>query len=106
MKLPIDTAGMVFIAAGPPEAVVDFETKAVKLDDSGQPVFGLQVVALVDGGADVLSVKVVGEPKGISQGTALKLIGLTAQPWAMGDRSGVAFRAARVESTGAGRAAS
>lgn len=106
MKLPIDTAGMLFIAAGPPEAVVDFETKAAKLDDSGQPVFGLQVVALVDGGADVLSIKVVGEPKGIAQGAALKLVGLTAQPWAMGDRSGVAFRAARIETAGASRSAS
>lgn len=106
MKLPIDTAGMTFIAAGPPEAVVDFETKTAKLDESGQPLFGLQVVALVDGGADVLSVKVVGEPKGVAQGSMLKLAGLTAQPWAMGDRSGVAFRAARVETAGASRAAS
>ena len=106
MKLPIDTAGMLFIAAGPPEAVVDFDTKAAKLDDSGQPVFGLQIVALVDGGADVLSVKVIGEPKGIAQGAALKLVGLTAQPWAMGDRSGVAFRAARIETAGASRTAS
>jgi hypothetical protein len=106
MKLPIDTAGMSFIAAGPPEAVVDFETKAAKVDESGQPVFGLQVVALIDGGAEVLSVKVVGEPKGVGQGAALKLVGLTAQPWAMGDRSGVAFRAARVEPAGASRVAS
>jgi hypothetical protein len=106
MKLPIDTAGMTFIAAGPPEAVVDFETKAAKVDESGQPVFGLQVVALIDGGAEVLSVKVAGEPKGVGQGTGLKLVGLTAQPWAMGDRSGVAFRAVRIESAGASRAAS
>ena len=106
MKLPIDTAGMTFIAAGSPEAVVDFETKAAKLDDTGQPLFALQVVALVDGGAEVLSVKVVGEPKGVLQGSGLKLVGLTAQPWAMGDRSGVAFRAARIEPAGAGRAAS
>jgi hypothetical protein len=106
MKLPIDTAGMTFIAAGPPEAVVDFETKTAKVDESGQPVFGLQVVALVDGGAEVLSVKVIGEPKGVGQGAALKLVGLTALPWAMGDRSGVAFRAARIESAGASRTAS
>lgn len=106
MKLPIDTAGITFIAAGPPEAVVDFETKAAKTDESGQPLFGLQVVALVDGGADVLSVKVVGEPKGVTQGSAVRLSGLTAQPWAMGDRSGVAFRAARIETAGASRTAS
>lgn len=105
MKLPIDTAGISFIAAGPPEAVVDFETKAAKLEESGQPIYGLQVVALVDGGAEVMSVKVAGEPKGVSQGGALKLVGLTAQPWAIGDRTGVAFRASRFEPTGASRAA-
>jgi hypothetical protein len=106
MKLPIDTTGISFIAAGPAEVVVDFETKATKMDESGQPIFGMQVVALSDGGADVISVKVVGEPKGISQGANLKLVGLTAQPWAMGDRNGVAFRASRIEPAGASRAAS
>ena len=54
----------------------------------------------------MISVKVAGEPKGIAQGTALKLVGLTAQPWAMGDRSGVAFRATRIDSAGASRQAS
>jgi len=106
MRLPIDTSGISFIAAGPPEATVDFETKAAKVDESGQPIFGVQVVALSDGGAEVISVKVAGEPKGIAQGTALKLVGLTAQPWAMGDRSGVAFRATRIDSAGASRQAS
>src|SRR2546425_5977836 len=85
MRLPIDTSGISFIAAGPPEATVDFETKTAKVDESGQPIFGVQIVALSDGGAEVISVKVAGEPKGIAQGTALKLVGLTAQPWAMGD---------------------
>ncbi len=91
MKLPINTAGINFIAAGSAEVVVDFETKAAKLDDGGQPIYALQVVALSEGGAEVISVKVTGEPKGITQGTSLKLLGLTAQPWAMGDRSGVSF---------------
>lgn len=106
MKLPIDTSAFSFIAAGPPEAAVDFETKEAKVDGSGQTVFALQVVALSEDGANVISVKVVGEPKGIAQGSMLKLVGLTAQPWAMGDRSGVAFRANRVEPAGAARAAS
>jgi hypothetical protein len=106
MKLPIDTGGITFIAAGVPEPALDFETKAAKVDDAGQPIFGVQVVALADGGAEVISVKVAGEPKGVAQGSALKLVGLTAQPWAMGDRSGVAFRAARIEPAGASRQAS
>lgn len=106
MKLPIDTAGMTFLAAAAPEPAVDYETKSAKVDESGHAIFALQIVALVDGGAEVLAVKVAGEPKGITQGTTVKLVGLTAQPWSMGDRSGVAFRAARIEPAGASRTAS
>jgi len=53
----------------------------------------------------VFSVKVAGEPKGVSQGSALKVSGLTAQPWAMGERSGIAFRASRIEPAGTARSA-
>ena len=106
MRLPIDTAGITFLAAGPAEPALDYDTKAVKVDDAGQPIYAVQVVALSDGGAEVIAVKVAGEPKGVAQGTGLKLVGVTAQPWAMGDRSGVAFRAARVEAAGSGRQAS
>ncbi|MGH9109461.1 MAG: hypothetical protein ACRDY3_08395 [Acidimicrobiales bacterium] len=106
MKLPIDTTGVTFVAAGPPEAVIDFETKVAKVDESGQTIFAIQVAALTEGGAEVMQVKVAGEPKGVTQGITLKLTGLTAQPWAMGDRSGIAFRASGVEPAGAGRTAS
>ncbi|MHB1533412.1 MAG: SCO3933 family regulatory protein [Acidimicrobiales bacterium] len=106
MKLPIDTAGITFLAAGAPEPALDYDTKAAKVDESGQAIFSVQVVALSDGGAEVISVKVAGEPKGVAQGGALKLVGLTAQPWSMGERSGVAFRAARIEAAGTARSAS
>lgn len=106
MKLPIDTSGLTFLAAAAPEPVLDFETKATKVDESGLTIFAVQVVALTDGGAEVLAVKVAGEPKGIVQGSPVKLTGLTAQPWAMGDRTGVAFRASRIEPAGTGRPAS
>lgn len=106
MKLPIDTSAITFLAASPPEPVVDYDSKTPKVDEAGQPVYSVQLVALTDGGAEVVSVKLSGEPKGISQGTMVKVSGLTAQPWAMGDRSGVAFRAARIEAATVGRAAS
>ena len=99
MKLPIDTTGMTFLAAGPPEPVLDFESKTPKVDENGAPLHSVQVVALNDGGAEVISVKVAGQPKGVSQGAAVKIAGLVATPWTMGDRSGVAFRAQQVEPT-------
>jgi hypothetical protein len=98
MRLRIDTVGMTFMAAGPPEPVVDFDTKQPRTDtETGQALFAVQVVVLADGGADVIGVKVAGEPKGIAQGSPIKVTGLVASPWSMGDRSGVAFRAAAIE---------
>ena len=105
MKLPIDTTGMTFLAAGPAEAVIDFDSKAVKVDENGEAIFAVQVVVLANGGADVISVKVAGEPKGVAQAAPLKVAGLVASPWSMGDRSGVAFRAAKLEAVTAVRSA-
>jgi len=106
MKLPIDTAGITFLAAGPPEPVLDFESKVAKLDENGAALYAVQLAALADGGAEVIAVKVAGEPKGITQGTTVKLTGLVATPWSMGDRSGVAYRATRIEPVSPSRSAS
>lgn len=35
MRLPIDTQTVKFAAAGPPESVLDYETRAAKLDENG-----------------------------------------------------------------------
>ena len=96
MRLPIDTSGMMFMGALPPEPVTDFDTKAPKTDANGELLYAAQVVALTGDGAEVIKVTVPGEPS-VSQGVALRLDGLVASPWAMGERSGVSFRAARIE---------
>jgi hypothetical protein len=98
MKLPVDTSAIAFVCAMPPEPVVDFETKRPRADENGEPLYVIQLLAMGDGSADLLAVKVPGMPsQAIRQGHPVKVQGLVAQPWAMNDRSGVAFRAARVE---------
>jgi hypothetical protein len=98
MKLPIDTSAIAFLCALAPEPVVDFETRRPKADDNGEPLYVIQLLAMGDGSADLLAVKVPGVPsQAIRQGAPVKVVGLVAQPWTMGDRSGVAFRAARAE---------
>ena len=57
----------------------------------------VQLIAMSDGAADIIAVKVPGQPSGLRQGHPVKVQGLVAQPWTMQDRSGVSFRAARVE---------
>lgn len=99
MKLPIDTTSMTFLAAGTPEPVLDFESKRPRTDENGQPLVATQIVALAGGGAEVISVKTAGTPPSIGQGQVVKLTGLVATPWAMGERSGVSFKAASIEAT-------
>jgi hypothetical protein len=77
--------------------VVDFETKRPRADENGEPLYMVQLIAMSDGAADIIAVKVPGQPSGLRQGHPVKVQGLVAQPWTMQDRSGVAFRAARIE---------
>ena len=78
--------------------MVDFETKRPRADENGEPLYMVQLIAMTDGAAEIIAVKVPGLPgSGIRQGHPVKVSGLVAQPWTMGDRSGVAFRAARIE---------
>ena len=97
MKLPLATSGMTFLAVAPPERVKDFETKQPRTDENGAPLFTTLVVALFGGEAEIIPVKVAGDPGPFDQGSALKVSGLTAQPWSMGDRSGISYRAEKIE---------
>ena len=98
MKLPVDTSAIAFLCALEPQPVLDFETRRPRADENGEPLYVMQLIALAEGEAEILAVKVPGVPSsGIRQGHPVKVHGLVAQPWSMNDRSGVAFRAARIE---------
>ncbi len=98
MRLPIDTSAISFLCALAPEPVVDFETRRPKADENGEPLYVIQLLVMGEDSADLIAVKVPGVlSSGIRQGHPVKVSGLVAQPWTMNDRSGVAFRAARIE---------
>jgi hypothetical protein len=92
------------MCAAPGKPVTDFETGQHKADGNGELLFNLQVCALDKDGGQILVLKVPGDPR-VEQGAMLRLDGLVAMPWSMGDRSGVAFRANRVQEVGAGAGA-
>ncbi len=97
-NLPIDTSGMTLLCAVPPTAVVDFESKRPKADDNGVPLFTVQLVVLHDGGAEIMPVRLSGLPSGaLMQGTPVRVAGLVATQWAMGDRCGMSFRADHID---------
>ena len=97
MKLPIDTGSVKFAAAGPAEPVLDYETRAPKLDENGTPLFNVPLFAAGTGIKDSITVKVAGEPKGLSEFTMVKVTNLIATKWEVGSNHGVSFRADRIE---------
>jgi hypothetical protein len=76
--------------------VVDFATRAPKADASGLPLFTVQVAAMFQDQGEVLPIKVAGEPAGITAGLPVQIAGLVAQPWELGERSGISYRAASI----------
>ena len=98
MKLPVDTSAIAFLCALEPQPLLIFQSKEQRADENGEPLYVVQLIALAEGEAEILAVKVPGQPsQAIRQGHPVKVHGLVAQPWSMNDRAGVAFRAARVE---------
>lgn len=93
MKLRIDTDGMTFLLVKDAVPVRDYETKRAKANSDGVPLFQVQLVAMGNGEAEVISVKVPGEPEGLTIGAPVTLVGLTAQAWNVEGKSGVAFYA-------------
>ena len=98
IQLPIDTSSVSFIDVMPPEPVLDRQTKQQKADANGEPLYSIELVCIGAEDDEILSVKFPGTPPaGIRQGMPVKVTGLMVTDWAIGDRDGLAFRAARVE---------
>jgi hypothetical protein len=99
MRLPIDTVAVRFVTAGPAEPVLDYESRAQKVDESGQSLFSVHLFAVAPGSRDSITVKVAGEPKGLGEFTPVKVTNLMATTWETGDRHGVSFRADKIEAS-------
>jgi hypothetical protein len=99
MRLPIDTVAVRFVTAGPAEPVLDYETRAPKADENGQPLFSVHLFAVAAGSRDSITVKVAGEPKGLGEFTPVKVTNLMATTWETGDRHGVSFKADKIEAS-------
>jgi hypothetical protein len=78
MKLPVDTSAIAFLCALEPQPVLAFDTKQPRTDENGQPLYVVQLIALGEGEAEILAVKVPGQPSGLRQGHPVKVHGLVA----------------------------
>jgi hypothetical protein len=103
MRLPIDTSRLKFLVVSDAEPLRQYEEGkpreawAPRTDVNGEMLWRVQLVALGDGEAEIIRVAVPGDPK-VGQGEMVAVDGLTAQPWEMEGRSGMAFRAQAVHS--------
>ncbi|MEV6506031.1 hypothetical protein AB0M61_07870 [Streptomyces sp. NPDC051642] len=100
-SIPVDMARLgVLRCAGVPEVKFsNSETQEVKKDRDGNPVYSVAVTVRPDGRRiSVIEIAVSGEPKGLEAGQVVKVTGLTAFMWSMGDRHGVSFRADAITS--------
>jgi len=94
MELPIDTSALRFMCALSPRPVVDEETDQPVVDEQGRPLYSVSLVALGPAGAQVLSIRVGGEPDPeVQQGVFVKVSGLVASSWWVEDT----FMATRIE---------
>jgi hypothetical protein len=91
--LPIDTTSLAFVCATAPEPVVDFESRRPKTDTNGIPLYGIRTLVMVEGGAEVIQIKVPGEPTGIAPGQPVRPIRLIGIPWDNDGKHGIAYRA-------------
>ena len=107
MRLPIDTTRLRFLVVAPAEPLRQYEEGkpreawAPRTDVNGEVLWRVQLVALGDGEAEIIRVAVPGDPT-VAQGEMVAVDGLTAQPWEMEGRSGMAFRCVAIRSA-AGR---
>jgi hypothetical protein len=97
MRLPIKTADVVALCAALPVSVTEHGTDTVKLDAAtGLPLSQVLFIALFESGPETISAKVPGNPTDLVVGQPVNVTDLVATTWAMGDRSGVSFRAASI----------
>jgi hypothetical protein len=103
MRLPLDTSRLQFLVVAEAEQLKKFEdgkpreSWAPRVDDNGEILWRVQVVALGDGEADIIRVVVPGNP-GVKQAEMVRVEGMTAQAWEMDGRNGTTFRAASIRS--------
>ncbi|MBL1096190.1 SCO3933 family regulatory protein [Streptomyces coffeae] len=98
-SIPVDTTrlGVLRCAVGPEPKIADFESKEVKKDRDGNTIYTVAVTVRQDRRrVSVIEIAVPGEPKGVVEGLEVRVTGLEAFAWAMGDRHGVSFRAAAI----------
>jgi hypothetical protein len=101
-QIRMETSGALLICVVAPQVrMKNQDTGEVRTDRlTGQPLYQVGVCYAVGRTAEVLRVSVVGEPKGLVVGQAVKVTGLRAIQWEQDNRRGTAYKADAIEPGG------
>lgn len=108
MRLLIDTSRVHTFTVGLEPQVKKDQNGAQRVDRStNAPMWTVQLVAVDDGGAEVINVTTVGaEPPKVKVGDLVTPMELQAIPWAQNGRNGVAYRASEVKAASSAKSSS
>ena len=93
MRLLVDISRVQFTVSKAAEEKRDLDGRHKADRKTGELLYTVQLVALDDSGAEVITVTVGGAPPKVTPGQTVHLVELEAIPWATDKRSGVAYRA-------------
>jgi hypothetical protein len=96
LMLPIAVEKLLVIATGDAKPSIDRQTGQQRTDANGALVWDLEVVLIGNGGAETVRVRIPHKLE-VAPGAQLKAVNLTALSWQNGDRSGVSYRAEKIE---------
>jgi hypothetical protein len=109
MRLPIDTSRLKFLVVSQAEPLRRFEEGkpreqwAPRVDENGEVLNRVGLVAIGDNDAEIIKVSVPGDP-GVPSGEMVRVQDMTAQAWTMDDgRSGMSFRATAIQAEKSGQ---
>jgi len=91
--IPVDCSKLTTIVGGLIQPATT-EDGSPRRDKQGRTLFNVPVVVVAEGGnAEAMNVRVPGPVPQIPALTPVRIVGLVARPWAIGERSGVSFSA-------------
>jgi hypothetical protein len=94
--IKVDTSASRYSVGAVPKPKNDMEGKQRTDRMTGALLFTTQLIKLDEDGAEIIAVTTAGDPD-LGQGAEVRPVGLIAIPWQQGQRSGVAFKAERIE---------
>lgn len=108
MRLIIDTSRVHTFTVGLEPAPKKDQNGVQRVDRAtNAPMWTVQLVAVDDGGAEVINVTTVGtEPPKVKAGDVVTPVDLQAIPWAQNGRNGTAYRATQVKPVNVSKSAS